>query len=196
MEEKLIQTPLSIRKESLERLLNENCIITHFTMHRYIYDLAMAEYHAFKDMIADSIEDINVAVLFKDPKVVITTFQKDLYNIQKKFFKFKKVEQPGTTKTYTTENLFKTYNTIKENRDPTKAFNSVRRLPWKLTYDYKSNLFFKLVMQNTLVIYNFLKTTLVAVLLMVIYFIYTIFFFKIQFLKQLSVWFVIGMIYF
>jgi hypothetical protein len=43
MEEKLISTPLTLRKKSLERLLNEGCIITHFTLHRYLFDLLTAE---------------------------------------------------------------------------------------------------------------------------------------------------------
>jgi hypothetical protein len=196
MEEKLTQTPLSVRKYSLGRLLDEDCIITHFTLHKYVYDLMVAEYHSFKEMINDSIEDINVAILLKEPKTIIGAYQKDIYNIQKNFFKFKKVELNEPVKNYSKEDLIKLQEAIKFNRDPRKAFNFVRRLPWKLTYDYKSNLFFKLFSQNMIVFYNFFKTTLVAVLLMVIYFIYTIFFFKIQFLKQLSVWFVIGMIYF
>lgn len=196
MEEKLTKTPLSIRKNSLGRLLSENCIITHFTMHRYIYDLILAEYHNFKDTIQDSIEDFNVAVLFKEPKVTIGLYQQDLYNIQKKLFKFKKVEINDFSKKYTDEEIIKMSKAIKDNRDPKKTFNLVRRLPWKLEYNYESNLFFKLFIKNFLVLYTFLKTTIVAVLLMFVYFVYTIFFFKIQFLKQLSVWFVIGMIYF
>lgn len=46
---------------------------------------------------------------------------------------------------------------------------------------------FSITFRHILVVYNFLKTTIVAVLLAVMYFLYTIFFFKIQFLKQLSV---------
>lgn len=82
-------------------------------------------------------------------------------------------------------------------RDPRVAFNRVRRFPWKLEYedDHEDDLN-ELVTMSFLVVYNFFKTTLVAVLAMLVYFLYTIFFFKIQFLKQLSVWFVIGMLYF
>lgn len=50
--------------------------------------------------------------------------------------------------------------------------------------------------QHLLVFYNFFKTTLIVLLCTLIYFVYMIFFFKIQFLKQLSVWFVIGMLAF
>lgn len=82
-------------------------------------------------------------------------------------------------------------------RDPRVTFNRVRRFPWKLEYqdDHEDELS-ELLTMSFLVIYNFFKTTLVAVLAMFVYFLYTIFFFKIQFLKQLSVWFVIGMLYF
>jgi len=197
MEEKLTQTPLSLRKVSLERLLSENCVITHFTLHRYLYDLFVSELLQFRELISDSVEDIKIAFYLSEPSLQMSTYQKDLYNIQRKFFKFKKVSYPeDTTSTKSDEEILHLYSLLKKARDPKQTFNSVRRLPWKFTYNYESNLFFKLVVSNVAVIYNFFKTTLVAVLLMVIYFLYTIFFFKIQFLKQLSVWFVIGMIYF
>jgi len=97
MEEKLTQTPLSLRKISLERLLSENCIITHFTLHRYLYDLLVSELLQFKEVIADSIEDIKIAFYFSEPSLQMSTYQKDLYNIQRKFFKFKKVTYPQDT---------------------------------------------------------------------------------------------------
>ena len=91
-------------------------------------------------------------------------------------------------------NPYPTYDNVvvdmereKKNRDPTIAFNSVRRFPWKFVYAEEPDFFFQHAVRHSSVIYNFFKTTLVAFCLMFIYFLYTIFFFKIQFLKQLSV---------
>lgn len=197
MEEKLTQTPLSLRKLSLSRLLLEGCIITHNTLHRYIYDLIIAESLHFQDMIIDSINDIKVAFYIAEPANDISTSQKDLYNLHRKLFKYKKIEpMKPMDLNQSPEAVLKQQKLLKEARDPRKVLNFVRRLPYKLQYDYQSNIFFKYFVQNFIIFYNFFKTTIVAVLLMFIYFLYTVFFFKIQFLKQLSVWFVIGMIYF
>lgn len=197
MEDKLIWTHLDIRKSSLERLLNEGCIITQNTLHKYVIDLLASEREQFIDMINDSIEDIKVAFFLTEPTYKISPALKDFYKLQRKVFKYKKVEEYNPNVEFkSSEELFKLHELLKKSRDPKIAFNSVRRLPWKLPYTYKSNLLLRLIISNVVVLYNFFKTTMVAVLLGVIYFLYTIFFFKIQFLKQLSVWFVIGMIYF
>jgi hypothetical protein len=197
LEDKLIWTPLVVRKKSLERLLSDNCTITHFNFHLYVYDLLCSEWAQFVEMLKDSITDIKVFLYLVDPVWKLTARQRDLYNLQKKFFKYKTVEEFLKTPEFKSEEeVIKLYTKLKQSRDPRIAFNSVRRLPWKFSYSYDSNIFFKLIASNFLVIYNFFKTTIIAVVLMVVYFLYTIFFFKIQFLKQLSVWFVIGMIYF
>ena len=197
MEKNLTTMPLHIRKPSLKRLLSENCVITHSNFYRYFYDLVLTEFSNFQTMIADSIQDFKVAFYLVEPNIVLTQAQKDLYNFQKKFFKYKKVDEfINSLDNKTDEEIIELHNLFKRARDPKERFNSVRRLPWKLKYNEDFNPFFKLLTSNFVVIYNFFKSTLVAVLLMIVYFLYTIFFFKIQFLKQLSVWFVIGMIYF
>jgi hypothetical protein len=61
-------------------------------------------------------------------------------------------------------------------------------LPWKFTFSLENNFIFKNLVSNSVVFYNFFKTTLLSLFLAFLYFFYTIFFFKIQFLKQLSVW--------
>jgi hypothetical protein len=92
--------------------------------------------------------------------------------------------------------LKKLEENIKANRTPSNALNSVKRLPWVFDYSVQIDEVRIFILRNIIVLYNFLKTTILALLLAVIYFIYTIFFFKIQFLKQISVWFIIGMMYF
>lgn len=197
MESKLTTMPFIIRQESLKRLLTENCVITHFTLHRYIYDLILAESLNFTEMFKDSLQDIKVALFLVEPTHKLSQAQKELYHLQRKFFKFKKVEEiQQDPNLKTDEDVLKAYNLLKRSRDPRETFNSVRRLPWKFKYNVDNSFMFKLVSSNFLVIYSFFKTTVVALLLTIVYFLYTIFFFKIQFLKQLSVWFVIGMLYF
>lgn len=197
MEQKLISLPIAIRRFSLKRLLSENCIITHYTFHKYVYDLAQAQWEEFVTMYNDTILDVKIFLGLVDPTIQLTENQKNLYNLQKKFFKYKSVEEfLSSPELRSEEKVVKLYNMLLQSRDPKLMFNSVRRLPWKFKVNYESNFFFKNITLNLLVFYNFFKTVLVAILLMVVYFLYTIFFFKIQFLKQLSVWFVIGMLYF
>ena len=52
------------------------------------------------------------------------------------------------------------------------------------------------VYQHVIIYYNFIKNCIISITLAIIYFVYTTFFFKVQFLKQLAVWFIIGMLYF
>lgn len=88
-------------------------------------------------------------------------------------------------------------------------FENFKRLPenlltfFKPMKDYKfpvylivSDIEQKLMTQHFLLFYNFIKTTLIAICASLLYFIYTIFFFKLQFLKQIAVWFVVGMLFF
>lgn len=112
-------------------------------------------------------------------------------------FKFKKPSPiPEFHNFKTEEDFVKAAEAMKKNRDPRLPFNMVRRMPIIMEYSEESSLFENFFYQNVIIFYNFFKTTIVAVALMILYFIYTIFFFKIQFLKQLSVWFVVGMLYF
>lgn len=87
---------------------------------------------------------------------------------------------------------------IRRNYDPREMFNKVRRLPIFLKFNMEEGEedVTPLFVEHIVVFYNFFKTTIVALTLSILYFIYTVFFFKVQFLKQLSVWFVVGMLYF
>lgn len=196
-EDKLTGLDFSIRKITLKNLLDDNCIITQFNAYKYIRDVLKAQLLEFKNMINDSINDFKVAFKLIEPADVVDSRLLELCKKWQHFFKFVKLTPLGSFENVKTEKEFsEAYEAAKKNRDPRIMFNKVRRLPITLEYTEESNLFTRLFMQNILVFYNFFKTTLVAVVAMFIYFLYTIFFFKIQFLKQLSVWFVIGMLYF
>lgn len=167
----------------------------------FIKSYIIAAFRATADEVGEffrlSILDIKVALFLVEPTYKLTQAQKDLYELQCKFFKYKKVEDFLTDiESKSDEEVLKMYEALKKRLDPSYSLNRFRRLPWKFNHKIEDNFYFKLAVSNILVFYNFFKTTLVSVLLMSIYFLYTIFFFKIQFLKQLSVWFVIGMIYF
>lgn len=197
MEGQIITISVLIRRRTLQMLLDEDCIITHFTFHKYAYALLKSEAIAFKEMIADSINDIKVVFFMYEPSWDSYSRIREAYEIQKKFFKYIKVDFAAMANPFDTdEKVLAAMEGAKKNRDPKIAFNYLRRLPWKFVYEEEPDFFFQHAVRHLAVVYNFFKTTLVAVFLMFVYFLYTIFFFKIQFLKQLSVWFVIGMLYF
>ncbi len=52
------------------------------------------------------------------------------------------------------------------------------------------------IMPHITIYYNFIKTTIIAILCALIYFFYSVFFFKVPFLKQLAIWFIVGMMFF
>jgi len=197
IEAKLVSMLYAIRRISLKRLLDEGCIITHRTIASYIKDIIKSEIGYFGVMIKDSINDIRVVLGLYEPTEEMYELLDQLYEKHRKMFKYRKFERNKNADHYESDEEFmKIYEGYKKNKDPRVAFNRLRRLPIYFVYTEDSNIFFKFFLQNVLVFYNFFKTTLLAVSLALIYFIYTVFFFKIQFLKQLSVWFVIGMLYF
>lgn len=55
---------------------------------------------------------------------------------------------------------------------------------------------YQLILINFLQLYTYFKNVLIAILLSFIYMFYTIYFFQIQFLKQLAIWLVIGLIFY
>lgn len=55
---------------------------------------------------------------------------------------------------------------------------------------------YQLILVNFLQLYTYFKNVLIAILLSFIYMFYTIYFFQIQFLKQLAIWLVIGLIFY
>ena len=70
----------------------------------------------------------------------------------------------------------------------------------EIIWESKSELFFtprfQFVYQHLTAYYSFIKNCIISVTLAAVYFIYTTLFFKVQFLKQLAVWFIVGMLYF
>jgi len=94
MENWLISMPLSVRSTSLRRLLAEGCVITQCTIHKYLHDLVKAQYAEFTQLVNDSIRDFKVAFYILEPEDTVSETQKEIYRLQKKYFKYKKVEEP------------------------------------------------------------------------------------------------------
>ena len=67
MQDNLISIAMEIKKRTLQMLLDEDCIITHFTFHKYAYALLKSEAFGFKDMIKESINDIKVVLCMYEP---------------------------------------------------------------------------------------------------------------------------------
>lgn len=151
----------------------------------------------FQQYIQWTINDIKVGLFYYDGVNVIKLLSDELYNWQKSFFRHAEPKKLEDEVGYSSaEDLAKLKKRLKDLVDPDVKFNKLSRLPWKFKVDYEDSIDNFFFYSHLLSIYNFLKTTLISILLSLIYFLYTIFFFKIQFLKQLSVWFIIGMMFF
>lgn len=188
--------PSSFKKIPFVTYIDGQYVLNEVTIHLYLAIIAeelLGTFHEIRKSIVNEI-----VVLFYPPLP-----SEKMSNMEREFYR---MNAGYTEDTVFTEKDFPTGDTgrtPRENyymwllsRNPYHMFNRLRRFPWKLVNTQESDVFYKFFTQSVLVFYNFFKTTIVAVSLAVIYFIYTIFFFKIQFLKQLSVWFVIGMLYF
>ena len=113
---------------------------------------------------------------------------KQLYKKYQKMFLYKSLTWDTKFDQIKDESEFlRIYNKLLKLRDPTVKFNIVSHLPIKLVYHEDESIFSPKILQSFIVLYNFFKTTIIALTLSVLYLIYTVFFFKIQFLKQLSV---------
>lgn len=71
-----------------------------------------------------------------------------------------------------------------------------KKIVRSINYKFLSKYIFTNVHFNINQIYNFIKKIILSLILSLIYLIYTIYFFQIQFLKQLSIWFIIGIIFY
>ncbi len=153
-------------------------------------------FNGFKQWIQCTITDIKVGLFYVEGYSLIRILSDELYRLQKLFFKYTKPKKLEDDIAFSSnDELARLKKRLKDLVDPTVKFNKLSRLPlkFKVNHEDSTDYFF---VSHFLSIYTFLKTTLISILLSLIYFLYTIFFFKIQFLKQLSVWFVIGMMFF
>lgn len=196
LENILLKLQFPYRLQVLKRIDDEGSVITHLTLHSYVWSILVSEFYNFSDLFKSTRRDILIGLFNKQLPDVVSQRLKDAVKLQNKFLKYKKVEEPSIKKIETYEEFLILSNLWKKGRDPRVRFNFVSRLPWKFTFSLENNFIFKNLVSNGVIFYNFFKTTLLSLLLAFLYFFYTIFFFKIQFLKQLSVWFVIGMLYF
>ena len=175
----------SIRDGTIERLIKDNLTITHWNVHLYIYDFLKSEALMFKEVFELSVLEILIACGFNKPSSESNETASLIAKIYKRLFKYYKIDMSKESAKLDPKNYKKFINS------PFK-----RKLPWKFSYTESPDVYFELYVKNIIIIYNFVKTTVIALTLSFIYFIYTVFFFKLQFLKQLAVWFVICMLYF
>ena len=66
----------------------------------------------------------------------------------------------------------------------------------KVNYFYYNNSTKVIFFKTFILLYTFFKKTIIALLLSFLYIVYTIYFFQLQFLKQLAIWLVIGLIFY
>lgn len=196
LENILLKLEFPYRLQVLKRVDDEGSIITHLTFHSYTWSILVSEFYNFSNLATSTKRDILIGVFNKQLPEIVSQRLKDAVKLKNKFLKYRKIEEPTVKKIKTYEEFLILSKLWKKGRDPRVKFNFVSRLPWKFTFSLENNFIYKNTVLSGIVFYNFFKTTLLSLFLAFLYFFYTIFFFKIQFLKQLSVWFVIGMLYF
>lgn len=193
----LTNLPREIRFNSLTKLLLDNCTITVYNIHKYVYAIISGEIIVFKKMIKSTFNDIKVFLGIQEPFEGLSENQQRLHNFEKKFFKYVKViNWNEDINTADEEEIKKIFIRMKRQLNPTERFNFLRKLPWKFDYKVRDNFISRNFITQFIIFYTFIKTVFIALVCSLIYFLYTIFFFKIQFLKQLAVWFIIGMLFF
>ena len=154
-------------------------------------DIAAIIFKELREYCRVSKNDILVGLGFKESEFVDNeAYYQSIFEFQQTFFKYRKPQHPLKKNVFKTDQELKaTLKRIKDNNDPTIMFNRLRRLPYYPSYSfeltYKNQ--YKNVTQNILVFYNFSKTIIIALFLVFLYFLYTVFFFKLQFLKQMSI---------
>ena len=166
---------------------------------KYFFDMKFFWYipKQVEQLILQAIKDIKVGIFGHYDIKAFKAMMEDFYNWQKAFFKYAKPRNIEDDLRFSSHKEYiKLMKRLADLVDPKVKFNKVSRLPWKLKTDHEDSIDNFFMYSPLLSVYSFLKTTLISILLSLIYFLYTIFFFKIQFLKQLSVWFIIGMMFF
>lgn len=177
-------------------LKKENDTITLKTVGKYLWSYIGSIVSEVSSLIDDFVELCKIVWGMEiDPKKIREELDK-MWEEMRKLYNSETLKRDTSLDNLTDEQVLIVRERIRRNYDPREMFNKVRRLPIFLKYKEDEDEFTPLFFQHTIVFYNFFKTTIIALSLSILYFIYTVFFFKIQFLKQLAVWFVIGMLYF
>lgn len=88
---------------------------------------------------------------------------------------------------------FNIKNIVNSNKINIKNFKPTNNNKYYLNSTDK---IFKIINLNFLIIYNFFKSTIIAIICVLLYVLFGFFFFQVQFIKQLAIWFVVGMLFF
>lgn len=194
---RFLATPQAIRPEIKEFFLQVKRIFRPSNIREILTVFVKSIYDGVKQAVHDNIEDIKRIFTVSKPKIVMTKAQQEFYDYYRKIFPFRELHDMfPSIYSKTDEEVRVLHENFKKFTDLNNPFNIFRGWPMRQPEKHEENPLVRYASAHLIVFYNFFKTTLVAVFFMVSYFLYTIFFFKIQFLKQLAVWFVIGMLYF
>lgn len=186
----------SIKERCDQELAKMDNTITLQTVGRYLWAYIISIAVDIKEVLDEFVEICKIIGGMEfDPKKIREELDK-MWEDMRKLYNSETLKRDDSLDNLTDEQVLVVRERIRRNYDPREMFNKVRRLPIFLKFKEEEAEFTPLLVEHTVVFYNFFKTTIIALSLSVLYFIYTVFFFKIQFLKQLAVWFVIGMLYF
>ena len=168
------------------------------TILSYLQGLLKIALEAIKTLYKHTKHDILVGFfIIKPTKRDFDEFLEENYKFQKRFFKTREPLTPDEAYRKLTDEERANINRQKKLSNGDKnLLLRFQRLPLLFDYSVYYSEFLRDVGHNVVIIYSFFKTVIFSLVLSTIYFMYTIFFFKIQFLKQLSIWFVVGMMCF
>lgn len=193
---KYILYPLSWYTKDILKVVVD--VILNFNFIEFIKETAITTAQQIKDFIISEIKFVLHVFNFKKSiRDESGIFYQVFLEFQKIFFNANNQKSSSSRKhTEESEEFRKKMKNIRDNNDPSIMLNRLRRLP--IVTEYTIQLFSvqQLFVKQWLVLYNFFKSSIIAIFIMILYFIYSAFFFKVQFLKQLSVWFIIGMLFF
>lgn len=189
---------LSVREYCDRELEKENNTITFKTVGKYLRSYILSIFYDISNLVDNFVEICKIIWGMEiDPQKIREELDKMWAEIRE-LYKSETLKRDSRLDNLTDEEVLIVRERIRRNYDPREMFNKVRRLPifLKFNMEEEEEDVTPLFVEHIVVFYNFFKTTIVALTLSILYFMYTVFFFKVQFLKQLSVWFVVGMLYF
>jgi hypothetical protein len=167
------------------------------TIYELIYD-SFCEFKTFIRFVGKVlIDDFKTILSLTNPQEIYERVFNTSENLRmRRLFWLKLYYTEDELKDKSEEDLLKFYKKIQDQRNPSIKFNKVSRLPYSFSYSYIDFQNDNTFIINFNLIYNFFKYSILSISIALLYFLYTIFFFKIQFLKQISLWLIVLMIFF
>lgn len=167
----------SIKERCDQELAKMDNTITLQTVGRYLWAYVISIAVDIKEVLDEFVEICKIIGGMEfDPKKIREELDK-MWEDMRKLYNSETLKRDDSLDNLTDEQVLVVRERIRRNYDPREMFNKVRRLPIFLKFKEEEAEFTPLLVEHTVVFYNFFKTTIIALSLSVLYFIYTVFFF-------------------